>query len=81
MRTNQVFLYFYVVSAHGMRMGRPTTKKNGRPVNLWLSQESVTEGGKIAFQCYDEKSLSWLVDRLLIKEIKRRKEARDRRVK
>lgn len=57
-----------------MRMARPCTGRTGIPTNLYLSELSRIEGTRIAKTRYNE-SLSELVNRLLKKEIKRRKRA------
>jgi hypothetical protein len=53
-------------------MARPKSKKDGRGTNLYLSETVTSAASKIAAEYYGNRSLSWLVERLLKREIRRR---------
>lgn len=53
-------------------MARPSTGKNGNPVNLYLSPETKQQAQELARDFYG-KSLSFLVEKLLNAEISLRK--------
>lgn len=56
-------------------MGRIKAKEQGAATNLWLTSFAKTSGSAIAKTHYDNRSLSWLVEKLLRAEAKRRKVA------
>lgn len=56
-------------------MGRIKAKEQGAATNLWLTDFAKTYGTAVAKGYYDKRSLSWLVEKLLRAEVKRRKVA------
>lgn len=56
-------------------MPQKPPQRERRPVNLYLSAAVKRDGAKVAYQFHRQASLSTLVEKLLKKEIARRKAA------